>query len=224
MKLIIDSANIEKIKDLYQYYPISGVTTNPSILKRNGQDPYNTIKSIKEIVENGQLHVQVISKQSDDIVKEAKHICDVFGKETYIKIPAVKQGYKAMKELSSLGYKITATAIYEPTQAYMAAMCGASYVAPYVNRVEKLYGDGVDMVKEIINIFKNNNLNCEILGASFKRKDQIQSMMNLGIDACTIDPDLFETLVQNKNVDEAVDAFREDFEELVGQGKTMLYK
>ena len=146
MKLLVDDANIEKIKRVYEYYAIDGVTTNPSILAKNGKNPYETLKEIREFIgEDAELHVQVVSKTADKMVEEGKRIVKELGKNTYVKIPTIPEGLKAMKQLSSEGYKITATAIYTPIQAYLAAKAGADYTAPYVNRFDNLGTNGIEV-------------------------------------------------------------------------------
>ena len=101
MKLLIDDANIENIKRIYEYYAIDGVTTNPSILAKNGRNPYETLKEIREFIGNdAELHVQVVSKKAEDMIAEGHRIVDMLGKNTYIKIPTVPEGLKAMKKLS----------------------------------------------------------------------------------------------------------------------------
>ena len=169
MKLFIDDANIEKIKAIYQHFPCDGVTTNPSIISRTGRNPYEVLKEIREFIgENTPLHVQVISETAEEMVKEGRKIVSVLGKNTYVKIPTVNEGIKAIKQLSSEGYLVTATAIYTPMQAYLAAKAGANYVAPYLNRIDNLGANGVETVKKIQNIIDNNNFNTQLLVASFK--------------------------------------------------------
>ena len=157
MKLLIDDANIEKIKRIYEYYAIDGVTTNPSILAAAGRNPYEVLKEIREFIgEEAELHVQVVSTMAEEMIEEGHKIVEILGKNTYIKIPTIPQGLKAMKALSSEGYKITATAIYTPMQAYLAAKAGADYAAPYVNRIDNLGTNGIDVARKIHDIFENN--------------------------------------------------------------------
>ena len=223
MKLFIDDANIEKIKAIYQYFPCDGVTTNPSIISRTGKNPYEVLKEIREFIgEETPLHVQVISETAEEMVKEGRKIVSVLGKNTYVKIPTVNEGIKAIKQLSSEGYFVTATAIYTPMQAYLAAKAGANYVAPYLNRIDNLGANGVETVKKIQNVIDNNNFNTQLLVASFKNNQQIIDVCEYGVGAATIAPDMIEKFVENANVSLAVDNFKKDFETLYGKGKTML--
>lgn len=222
MKLIIDDANIGLIKKIYEFYPIEGVTTNPSILAKYGKNPYELLLEIREFIgKDAELHVQVVSKNAEDMIKEAHHIIDVLGKNTFVKVPCIEEGFKAMKVLKAEGISITATAIYTPMQAYIAAKCGASYVAPYINRIDNMGYNGIQVAKKIHNILRENNLQTEVLAASFKNSQQVLELCEYGIGASTVSPDVIEGFVKNPAITSAVDDFIKDFEGLVGEGKTM---
>lgn len=222
MKFIIDDANVEAIKNLYEYFPVEGVTTNPSILAKSRRSPYEVLKEIREFIgKDADLHVQVVSKNAADMVTEAVEIQERLGENTFIKVPTTREGLKAMKLLSAKGVKITATAIYTPMQAFLAAKAGAAYAAPYVNRIDNLGADGIETVKKIHNIFQNNGLKTEVLAASFKNSQQVLELCAYGIGAATIAPDVIEGLIRNDAVTSAVDVFTKDFEGLCGEGKTM---
>ncbi len=223
MRLLIDDANLAKIKAIYKYYPVDGVTTNPSILAKCGGNPYEVLAEIRAFIgEDAELHVQVISDTAEGMIAEAKKISAAFGKNTYVKIPSTPEGFAAMQALSKEGYLITATAIYTPMQAYLAAKSGAHYAAPYINRIDNLGADGIESAKKIQNIFDNNGFTTKILAASFKNSQQVQALCEYGVGAATIAPDVIEALVKNASVESAVAAFTADFEKLCGAGKTML--
>lgn len=223
MKLLIDDANFEKIQRLYEFYPIDGVTTNPSILAKSGRNPYEVLTQIRNFIgEDADLHVQVISRKAEDMVVEGRKIAERLGKNTLIKIPTVVEGLKAMKALSAEGYRVTATAIYTPQQAFLAGKAGADYAAPYVNRIDNLGGDGVQTTMRIHDIYENNGMKTQLLAASFKNTQQVLELAEYGIGAATVGPDVIEGLMKNVTVDSAVEAFIADFEKLVGVGKTML--
>lgn len=223
MKLLIDDANIEKIKKLYEYYPVDGVTTNPSILAKSGRNPYEVLKEIRAFIGNdAELHAQALSSTAEGMIEEAHKMASILGKKTYIKIPVIPEGLKAMKALKKEGFKITATAIYTPMQAYLAAKAGADYAAPYVNRIDNLGANGIESTKMIQNIFENNNFDTKILAASFKNSNQVQELCAYGVGAATVAPDVIENLIKNACVTGAVNDFIRDFEGLCGAGKTML--
>ena len=223
MKLLIDDANLANIKKIYQYYPIDGVTTNPSILAKNGRKPYKVLQEIRAFIgPNAELHAQVLSRTAEGMIEEAHKMAEILGKNTYIKIPTIPEGLKAMKALKAEGFNITATAIYTPMQAYLAAKAGADYAAPYVNRIDNLGADGISSTKLIQNIFESNGFETEILAASFKNSNQVQELCAYGVGAATVAPDVIENLIKNACVTGAVEDFIRDFEGLCGEGKTML--
>lgn len=222
MKLLIDSADIEQIRKCYEYYPIDGVTTNPSILAKSGRNPYDVLKEIRAFIgAEAELHAQAVSKDAAGMVREAERIVSELGEGTFIKIPAVQEGFKAMKMLREKGMRVTATVIYTPMQAFLAAKCGAAYTAPYVNRIDNMGYNGIQVVKNIQDIFKNNQLQTEVLAASFKNSQQVLELCEYGIGASTAAPEVIEGLIKNQAVAEAVWDFVKDFENLTGEGKDM---
>lgn len=223
MKLIIDDANLEAIKKLYEYYPVDGVTTNPSILAKTGGEPFDVLKAIREFIgKDAELHVQVVARDAEGMIEDAHRIIKELGKKTYVKVPSVPEGFKAMKALHAEGINITATAIYTPMQAYLAAKCGADYAAPYVNRIDNMGFDGIRVAKEIHDIFvMNGDTECQVLAASFKNSQQVLELCAYGIGAATVAPDIMEGLVKNPAIDAAVEAFISDFEGLTAPGTTM---
>ena len=222
MKLLIDDANVAKIREISEFYPVDGVTTNPSILAKSGRPPFEVLREIREVIGDKELHVQVISSDCAGMIAEAEKIVSVLGKDTYIKVPVTREGVKAIKALSADGYKITATAIYTPMQAYLAAKAGADYAAPYVNRIDNLGANGIESAMTIHDIFVNNGFKTEVLAASFKNSQQVQALAAYGCGCATAAPDIIEGLITNPTVTAAVEAFKKDFESLVDEGTTML--
>ena len=223
MILLIDDADIERIKQIYNYYPIDGVTTNPSILAKYGRKPYDALMEIRDFIGNrAQLHAQVLSRTAEEMVKEGRKIEQMLGNNTFVKIPTIPEGLKAMKILSSEGYHITATAIYTPMQAYLAAKAGAEYAAPYVNRIDNLGNDGITTTKKMQDIYVRNGLKTKLLAAGFKNSQQVQELCEYGVQAVTVASDVIENFIKNACVTSAVDDFIADFEKLCGPGKTML--
>ena len=222
MKLIIDDDHMDQIKKIYEFYPVDGVTTNPSILAKSGRNPYEVLKEIRTFIgDEAELHVQAVAGTAEGMVEDAHRIVSELGQNTYVKIPSVPEGFKAMKVLKGEGISITATAIYTPLQAFLAGKCGASYAAPYINRIDNMGYNGIQVAKEIHDIFKKNNLDTEVLAASFKNSQQVLELCEYGIGAATIASDVMEGLVKNREITAAVDDFVKDFEKLTGEGKTM---
>ena len=222
MKLILDDARIERIKSIYEYYPVEGVTTNPSILAKAGRPPFEALREIREFIGmEAELHVQVVAGDSAGMLKDAYRILEVLGGGTYVKVPCVPEGFRAMKQLHREGVRITATAVYTPMQAYLAGNCGASYAAPYINRIDNLGYDGVGVAKTIHDIFRKNGLPTQVLAASFKNSQQVLELCAYGVGAATVAPEVIEGLVKSPAITAAVDDFTADFEALAGTGKTM---
>ena len=224
MKLLIDDANIDRIRQCYEYYPIDGVTTNPTILSKIGGNPLDILREIRDFIgDDADLHVQAVSSNAEQIVNEARHIVDVLGINTYVKIPAIPEGFKAMKMLlEESEISFTATAIYTPMQAFISAKCGASYVAPYINRIDNMGFNGLTVAKEIQDILKINVSEAEVIAASFKNSQQVLELCQYGIAAATVAPDILENFVKNAAINDAVNKFVADFESFAGKNNTML--
>lgn len=222
MLILIDDANLEQIKRLFECYPYDGVTTNPTILSKTGKNPMEQLKEIRKIMpDHAQLHAQVLSSTADEMVKEAHYMLEQLGKEnTFIKVPVSKEGLKAISLLSKEGIATTATAIYSPLQGFLAAKAGARYAAPYVNRLNNLCYDGLQVAKDIHSMFQLHHLNCDVIGASFKNSQQVFELCKFGIGSVTAAPDVLDALAANGITDNAISAFNQDFETL--GGKTML--
>ena len=223
MKLIVDHADLDQIKEMFEYFPVSGVTTNPTIITRTGKDPYEVLTSIREFIgADAELHAQVISSDAEGMMAEAKVMRETVGGNFYVKIPTTKEGLKAIKNLKKEGFKVTATAVYTSIQAYLAAEAGADYVAPYLNRIDNLGYDGIQTACDIHDIFENNGYQTKVLAASFKNTQQVLELAKYGVGAATVAPDVIRNFVNNVAVDSAVDAFVKDFNATYGDGKTML--
>ena len=222
MKLIIDDANTAAIRKIWEYYPCTGVTTNPSILAKSGREPYEVLKEIREIIgAKAELHVQATADTAEGMVEDAHRIVKELGANTFVKIPSTPEGFKAMKFLHAEGINITATAIYTAMQGYIAGMCGAQYAAPYINRIDNMGYNGVQVACDIHDIFENNGIACEVLAASFKNSQQVLELCKYGVGAATVACDVIDGFVKNAAIDAAIAAFNNDFEGLVGKGKTM---
>lgn len=223
MLLCIDDADIQKIKRIYEFYPVDGVSTNPSILAKTGRNPYEVLKEIRAIIgEDAELFVQATAPVAEVMVEEAHKIVAEVGKTTLIKIPCTPEGFKAMKMLHEEGIRFIGTGIYTAMQGFLAAKCGAEYVAPYINRIDNMGFDGIQVAKDIHDAIVGSGLNSGLLAASFKNSQQVLELTKYGVKAVTVAPDVIEGLVKNAAIDAAIDQFTADFQGLVGEGKTML--
>ena len=221
MKLLIDDANLDVIKAIVALYPIDGVTTNPNILSKAGENPKERLLKIRELIgPDKDLHCQVVADSKEEMKEQARKLVALLGENTYIKIPSNGEGFKAMEELSSEGIKITATGIYSPLQGFLAAKAGAKYLAPYVNRIDNLGYDGLGVAKRIQNILEANNFDAEILAASFKNSNQVLELVERGVGALTLGSAVFDGLVNDRNVDFAIKTFEDDFAKILDEGQT----
>lgn len=218
MQLVIDSANLDQIKKLNEYFPIDGVTTNPSIIVKEQKPFLPLLKEIRNIIgEEKELFVQAIADKAEDIVQEAHHMNKVLTGNIVVKIPVTAEGIKAIKILKEEGIRTLATTVYTPMSAFMAAKAGADYVAPYVNRIDNLTGNGVNVVSEITRIFSEHNLSCKVLAASFKNVQQLHQVCLAGAHGITAAPELIEAMIENPSVDANVKQFKADWVNQYGQ-------
>jgi TalC/MipB family fructose-6-phosphate aldolase len=213
MEYYLDSADYGQIKKYVEPYQIKGVTCNPTIIIK---DQANVKDLVASVPEGKEIFLQVISDDVEGIEQETKALM-ALRDDIIVKIPATPNGLKAMKRLKDQGIETLATAIYSVQQALMAANCGAAYVAPYVNRICNLEMDGVDVALKIQKIFKEQNVPCKVIAASFKNLDQVNQLMAGGIDAVTVGVDLMERIVENKNATEASKDFIDAWKEYTGK-------
>ncbi|MBD5550008.1 MAG: fructose-6-phosphate aldolase [Lachnospiraceae bacterium] len=224
MKLFIDDLNLEKVRELWDLYPVDGVTSNPTILARTGGNPLEVLKEVRAFIGPDKiLMTQVISEKAEDMLAEAKVITDAVGREhTYVKVPATPQGIKAVKLMKKEGYQVCATAVYTVGQGLLAAQAGADLVAPYISRIDNLGGDGLQVAKDIQDILNIYQLPTGISSASFKTTRQVVELAKYGIEAAAISVGVWESFLKNEVVDMAVSKFNSDFRALTGDGKTFL--
>ncbi len=222
MKLCIDDANVEKIRRIYESFPVDGVSTNPSILAKAGRPPYEVLREIRSIVgAEGELFVQAVSLNAETMLEEARRIVRELGDTTLVKIPCIPEGFKAMALLRGEGIRFIGTAIYTPMQGFLAAKCGAEYAAPYINRIDNLGFDGVQVAKDIHDAITRSGLDSGLLAASFKNSQQVLELTKYGVKAVTVAPDVIEGLVKNAAIDAAIAKFISDFQGVAGEGRTM---
>jgi fructose-6-phosphate aldolase 2 len=211
-----DTADLTELRELYAFFPLEGVTTNPTILNHTGQKLSVAIKGIQELVGNGMVHVQMISDESDDMVREAKKYRSYFdfGDNFYAKIPVTANGFRAMKILKEAGVNVTATAIFTQQQALVAMKAGADFVAPYVSRLDNISSHGIEVVGDIVQNIAEYGLQGKVLAASFKTVDQIYRVSMAGAHSATISPELLHQLIKHPMTDIGVKQFEIDAEGL----------
>lgn len=212
MIYLADTANCNELKDLINYYPIAGVTTNPSLLAHEGKPLSKIMPEILGCIGNRMIHIQTISEDAQDILKEAKLYQKVFGmgNNFYAKIPVTREGYRAIHMVKDAGINVTATAIFTQQQAMMAANAGADFVAPYVNRLDNIVSHGIEVVSDIVRGIKMYNLHTKVLAASFKNVDQVYRVSLTGCHSITLSYEIFLALTSHPMTDRGVLDFEKD--------------
>lgn len=219
MEFMLDTINIEKIRYYQSILPLSGVTSNPSIIKKEGKnDLFTHLKEIKQLIGKASLHVQVVGETTEEILAEAQLIIDQLGKDIFIKVPVNEPGLAAIKQLKAKGVNIniTATAIYSEMQGYLAIAAGADYVAPYYNRMENLNIDAVAIIKALAMEIERTQSQSKILAASFKNVAQVNHACRQGAHSITASPDIFTQVFGMPSIHKAVTDFKKDWEETFG--------
>ena len=212
MIYLADTAEVGEIRDLFNYLPMEGVTTNPTILYKSKKKLSKIIPEILEIIGGKMIHIQTLSDVSEDILREAKRYKEYFqlGDNYFVKIPVTKEGIKAMKMVKDAGMNVTATAIFSQQQALIAAKAGADFVAPYVNRLDNISSHGVEVVADIVKTFDIYNISCKVLGASFKNVDQIYRVSLAGCHSITASYEVLQALYKHPMTDMGVADFTKD--------------
>ena len=217
MELILDTADLEAIRELNDLYAVDGVTTNPTIITKSGKSFEEIRDGLMEILSPEQkLFIQVVATDFDGIMAEARYICSLRPENTYVKIPVTRDGMRAIKACKAEGMGRLATAIYSASQGFMAAKNGADYLAPYVNRMCNL-GDGVGEVVRLQAMLEQAKLPTKILAASFKNVEQVNELLENGIEAVTIPVDVAFNMLDIPSTPMAVDDFTRNWQAAYGR-------
>lgn len=218
MEILFDTANLADIEALTPIYPVSGVTTNPTIIKAAGRiDFYNHFRRIREIIgADRTLHVQVLAQDTPGILADAEKLLTKIDSSVYVKIPTTEAGIHAMRILKGQGVNVTATGIYSKTQGLLAVASGADYIAPYFNRMESLDIDTGATIKSLATFIRRHGVSCKIMAASFKNVAQVSAAFEPGASAVTLAPDLLRRALGASEIMHAVDDFARDWHDTFG--------
>jgi fructose-6-phosphate aldolase 2 len=220
MKILLDTANIKTIKEILPYFPISGFTTNPSILAKESSDVKETLLSLRELAgDEKSIHTQVTAVDTDGIVEQAKKLKEFLGGNFYAKIPITLDGLRAIPICKAAGINCTVTAIFTPMQALTAGLAGADYVAPYVDRLDNITSHGVHVVSEIVELFRLYNLKTQVLAASFKNVQQVYDVASTGAHASTLNGELCMKLLFHPYTDKSLEDFTSDWKRKYGDAE-----
>ncbi|MCL2070980.1 MAG: fructose-6-phosphate aldolase [Oscillospiraceae bacterium] len=213
MKLFIDTANIAEIKRANDMGVICGVTTNPSLIAKEGRDFKTVVAEIAEIVD-GPISAEVISLEADKMVEEAIPLTQIH-KNVIIKLPMNEEGLKACKELTARGIKTNVTLVFSAAQALLAAKAGATYVSPFLGRLDDVGTRGMELIEEITDIFAIQDIKCEVIAASIRNPIHVTRAARCGCHIATIPPNVFWQMLSHPLTDIGIERFLKDWEGFV---------
>lgn len=216
MELYLDTANVADVERLARIFPIAGVTTNPSIIAASGESVWDVLPRLQQIIgPQGTLFAQTMSRDADGMVAEARRLSSTFP-GIVVKIPVTAEGLVAIKTLKKEGITTLGTAVYSAAQGLLAALAGAKYIAPYVNRVDAQGGDGIRTVQELQSLLELHAPDSMVLAASFKTPRQALDCLLAGCEAITLPTDVAQQMLNTPAVESAIDKFEQDWKNAFG--------
>jgi len=217
MKIFIDTADLKEIKEIASWGILDGVTTNPTLVAKSGRSFNEVISEIFKLVD-GPISLEVVSEKADDMVKEAKQLVKKvdpkYQKNVAIKIPMTPEGLKAVKQLSKAKIKTNVTLIFSANQALLAAKAGASYVSPFIGRLDDIGQVGMDIVEETMEIFYNYDIETEVIVASIRHPIHVIEAGRIGADIATIPPAVIRKMAKHSLTDKGIKAFLDDWKKV----------
>ena len=217
MKFFIDTANVEDIRSANDLGVICGVTTNPSLIAKEGRDFTEVIKEITAIV-NGPISGEVKATTTDwqDMIAEAREIAKIHP-NMVVKIPMTEDGLKAVNVLKKEGVKTNVTLIFSPTQALLAARAGATYVSPFLGRLDDIASNGLLLIEEIVEIFANNDIDTQIIAASVRNPIHVVECAKLGCDIATVPYSVIKQMIKHPLTNIGIEKFKQDYYKAFGE-------
>ena len=210
MKLFIDTANVDEIREIAEWSVVDGVTTNPSLIAKEKRDFKEVVTEITGIVD-GPISAEVVSLKHDEMVEEAKELAKIH-KNIIIKVPMTEEGLIAVKELHAMGIKTNVTLVFTSTQALLAAKAGASYVSPFLGRLDDISTNGLNLIEEIMDIFNNYSYDTEVIAASIRHPMHVVECARLGCDIATVPYKVFKQMLHHPLTDSGIERFLKDWE------------
>ncbi|MFH1198263.1 MAG: fructose-6-phosphate aldolase [bacterium] len=212
MKFFIDTANLNEIKEAASYGLLDGVTTNPSLVSKEGMNFRQLLDEILKIVD-GPISAEVVSTDYDGIMKEARELAAIH-KNIVVKVPLIREGIKAVKSLSDEGIKTNVTLCFSPSQALLAAKAGATYISPFVGRLDDISHVGMELIDQIVRIYRNYDYKTEVLVASIRHPLHLVEAALMGADVCTMPFDVIKKLFNHPLTDIGLEKFLADWKKL----------
>ncbi len=215
MKFFIDTANIQEIREAASFGILDGVTTNPSLVAKEGKEFFPLLKEICSIVD-GPISAEVIATDYEGMIKEAHELAKIH-KNIVVKIPIIKDGLKAVKTLTAEGIKTNVTLCFSPSQALLAAKAGATYISPFIGRLDDVSEEGMELIEQIVTIYRNYNFSTEVLVASVRHPMHVVQAALLGADVCTIPFKVIDQLIKHPLTDIGIERFLSDWKKVQGK-------
>jgi len=212
MKIFLDTANIDSIKKFVDLGIVDGITTNPSLLLKENKDPIDAMKRIVKLVD-GPVSLEVVATEYDNIMEESLKLAK-YGKNVVVKIPMTSAGLKAINSLSKKSIKTNVTLIFSANQALLAAKAGATYVSPFIGRLDDIGHDGLTVISDIVQIFSNYDITTQVLVASIRHPIHVIESAKLGADVVTLPPEILQKMIHHPLTDKGLDIFLADWEKL----------
>ena len=209
MRFFLDTANIKEIKDIYSLGIISGVTTTPSLIAKEEGKLEDIINEISSIVD-GPVNAEVVSNDYENMIVEAEKLARI-NSNVVVKIPMTREGLKAVKYLSKKGIKTNVTLIFSMTQALLAARAGATFVSPFIGRLDDIGFNGIDLIKEICEVFNIHDIDTKVIAASIRNPIHIKEAAKAGAHIATVPAKVIDQLIKHPLTDQGIDKFMSDW-------------
>ena len=212
MKIFVDTADLKEIEELASWGVIDGVTTNPTLVAKTGLSFKDIVNKIFDLVD-GPISLEAVSTKAEDIVKEARKLSKIH-KNVVVKIPMTEEGLKAVKQLSGEGVKTNVTLVFSANQALLAAKAGATYVSPFVGRLDDIGHDGMQVVRDIVQIFRNYDIKTKVIVASVRHPLHVIEAARIGADIATVPPQVIRKTIKHSLTDVGIKRFLEDWKKV----------
>lgn len=213
MKIFLDTANVESIKKYLELGIVDGITTNPSLLLKENKDPIDAMKTIVKLLDGRPVSLEIVATEFDEIIAEALKLAG-YGNNVVVKVPMTSAGLKAVHTLSKMNIKTNVTLIFSANQALLAAKAGATYVSPFIGRLDDIGHDGLTVISDIVKIFSNYGIATQVLVASVRHPIHVVESAKLGADVATLPPDILQKMIHHTLTDKGLDIFLSDWEKL----------
>ena len=210
MKLFLDTAIVSEIEDRVLTGLVSGITTNPTLIKKSGRDPW---KVYRDIIELGvtDLSIEVMGETAKELVNNGLNVNDNYGNVATIKLPCTMEGIKACKYLTNIGMRVNMTLIFSVSQAILCSLAGATYISPFIGRMDDNSLTGLSLIADIADVFKKQEIDTQILAASVRDVQSVGKAFELGANICTIPPSVFDNMAEHVLTDKGLEQFNRDF-------------